>query len=131
MNRTPPFLWILFFGRAKKSISGVGEFLKESRVIPAKAGIQALGASSPLDARPRWHGRKNTPTHEGFRKRKKIIINAILTFSSEGRESGLFPRVRFYPCALLASSSRISRRRSFPTFDLGSMSLNSMYWGTL
>ena len=37
----------------------------------------------------------------------------------------------FHPSALRFSSSRISRRRSLPTLDLGSMSLNSMYWGTL
>ena len=29
------------------------------------------------------------------------------------------------------SSLRISRRNSLPTLDFGSMSLNSIYWGTL
>jgi hypothetical protein len=31
----------------------------------------------------------------------------------------------------LDSSSRNSLLKNFPTFDLGNMSLNSIYWGTL
>ncbi len=38
---------------------------------------------------------------------------------------------RIYCSAMRFSSALISRRRSLPTFDLGSMSRNSIYWGTL
>jgi len=37
----------------------------------------------------------------------------------------------FFGTSFLRSSSRISRLRSFPTRDRGSMSRNSTYWGTL
>lgn len=38
---------------------------------------------------------------------------------------------RAHPSARRRSWARISRRSSLPTLDLGSMSRNSMYWGTL
>jgi hypothetical protein len=59
------------------------------------------------------------------------LRNAIRTFKSTGKEDAALPTSAArlagaaYP-AFLRSSSRISRRRSFPTFDFGSISLNSI-----
>ncbi len=41
------------------------------------------------------------------------------------------PHTALYVSRRFFSSLRISRRRSFPTLDLGSMSRNSIYWGIL